>query len=366
MAITPASAPSTATNMAGHQRRAAQHDPAPFHDAHDAAPSRRAEVGRLRERHVPGLGRPQDRVGQRMFAAALQAGGQPQQRRLVQTADRLDRGHARPALGQRAGLVDHQGVDTSQPLERLGVTEQHAGVRAAANADHDRHRGRQPQGAGAGDDQHRDRRDQRISQPWLRSDHRPRRAGEHRHRDHRRREPAGDYVRHPLDRCAAALRFGHHLHDAREQGLAPHLLGPHHERAGAVDRAGDHLGARLAAHRHRLAGDQRLVEGGAALQHLAVHRHLLAWPDAQAVADPDPVQRHFLVRPVRPDAPGGLRREAEQRLDRAGGLRPGAQLQHLAEQRQHGDHGRGLEVDRNGAVHVPERSRECARRGNGH
>jgi hypothetical protein len=38
--------------------------------------------------------------------------------------------HARLALGQRAGLVDHQRVDLLHPLQRLGVLDQHAGLRA--------------------------------------------------------------------------------------------------------------------------------------------------------------------------------------------------------------------------------------------
>ena len=46
------------------------------------------------------------------------------------------------------------------------------------------------------------------------------------------------------------------------------------------------------------------------------------------------------------DAARRLRREIEQRADGAAGLLARAQLQHLPEQHQHGDHGGGLEVDR--------------------
>jgi hypothetical protein len=44
-------------------------------------------------------------------------------------------------------------------LQRLGILDQHAGLRAPPDADHDRHRRRQAQRAGTGDDQHRDRGD---------------------------------------------------------------------------------------------------------------------------------------------------------------------------------------------------------------
>ena len=68
------------------------------------------------------------------------------------------------ALGERAGLVDDQRVHLLHDLQRLGVLDQHAGLGAAADADHDRHRRGQAQGARAGDDQHRDRVDQGVGQ----------------------------------------------------------------------------------------------------------------------------------------------------------------------------------------------------------
>ena len=43
------------------------------------------------------------------------------------TGRRPDGHHLGPALGQRAGLVDDQGVDLLQALQRLGVLDQHAG-----------------------------------------------------------------------------------------------------------------------------------------------------------------------------------------------------------------------------------------------
>src|SRR5437763_980504 len=64
--------------------------------------------------------------------------------------------HLRLAFGERTGLVDHQRVDLLHAFERLGVPDQHAGLRPAPNADHDRHRGRKAERARTGDDQHRD------------------------------------------------------------------------------------------------------------------------------------------------------------------------------------------------------------------
>ncbi len=47
---------------------------------------------------------------------------------LVEAGRRNDRRHRRLALGERAGLVDHQRVDLLHMLERLGVLDQDAGT----------------------------------------------------------------------------------------------------------------------------------------------------------------------------------------------------------------------------------------------
>ena len=235
-----------------------------------------------------------------------------------------------------------------------GVADQDAGLRAAPDADHDRHRRRKPERAGAGDDQHRDRRDEAIGEARLRPEHRPGGKGDHRRRDHQRHEPAGDLIGEPLDRRARALRLRHHLHDLREQRVAADLVGAHDEGAALVDRAGDHVRALLLRHRHGFAGDQRLVDRRAALQHLAVDRHLVAGPHAQAVADLDLVERNFFVAAIGIHATRGLGREIEQRPDRARGRLARAQFQHLAEQHQYGDDRRGFEIDRDRSVMAAE------------
>ncbi len=84
----------------------------------------------------------------------------------------------------------------------------------------------------------RDGGDQRKGEARLRPEDRPGDECGKRDRDDKRHEPGGDAVRKPLDRRAAALRFGDHLHDARQHRVAADFLGAHDEAAGAVDRAG--------------------------------------------------------------------------------------------------------------------------------
>ena len=65
---------------------------------------------------------------QRMLARALDAGGEPQHLVVVEALRGHDGDDLRLAFGQRAGLVDHDGIDFLHAFERLGVVDQHAGT----------------------------------------------------------------------------------------------------------------------------------------------------------------------------------------------------------------------------------------------
>ena len=171
--------------------------------------------------------------------------------------------------------------------------------------------------AGAGDDEDADGGHQAERQARLRPEPGPGAKRDHRDEDHHWHEPAGDLIGKPLDRRARALRFRDHLDDLGQQCVASDLVGAHHEPAGLVERACNDLAAGLLGDRHGFARHQRLIERGAAFEDDAVHRHFFARPDAQAIADGKGVDFHFMIRTVVADPPGGLRRELEQRLDRA-------------------------------------------------
>src|ERR1035437_83043 len=85
-------------------------------------------------------------------ATIAAAGGEAQHLRLVEAGQRDDRHYLRLAFRERAGLVDHQRVHFLHALERFRVLDQHAQLRAAADADHDRHRRGKAKRARAGDD----------------------------------------------------------------------------------------------------------------------------------------------------------------------------------------------------------------------
>ena len=72
--------------------------------------------------------------------------------------------------------------------------------------------------------------------------------------------------------CASAVAFagGRHAHD---------------EPAIQIHRAGIKFAAGLFVHRHRFAGEHRLVHGGIAFGHHAVHRHAVPGAQRDQIAD---------------------------------------------------------------------------------
>ena len=228
------------------------------------------------------------------------------------------------AFGQGAGLVHDERVDLLHPLQRFGVLDEDTHLRSASDADHDGDRCGEPQRTGAGDDEDRDRDDEGVREPRVGADERPHDERDDGDGDDGRNEHGRDPVSRPLDGGTGALRFGDHGHDAGQHGVPADLLGAHDQRPGLVDGAADDRVAGGLGDRHRLTGDQRLIERGTALLDLPVDRHLLARADPQPVADLHLIEGDFLVGAVGADPAGRLRGQVEQRLDGTRGLFAGA------------------------------------------
>ena len=299
-----------------------------------------------------------DGVGERVFRSGLDRRDEPEQIVLGRTAQSLNPDQFRLALGEGPGLVDQQRIDALEPLQRLGAFHEHARLRAAPGADHDRHRRRQPQRARTGDDEHGDRVEECVTDVRFGADEAPDNESGDRDHDDERHEPARDAIGDGLDRCAAALRFGHHPDDAREHGVAADRLRLHDETAGAVHRAAGQHACRFLGDRERLAGEHRLVDRGLAIDDDAIDRHRFAGADTQAVARGHFGQRHLGLGAVGGDAARGLRGEIEQRADRLAGCRARAQFEHLAEQHERDDDACRFVIDRHHAVHVERRGEQ--------
>jgi hypothetical protein len=333
-----------------HEHRVAEHDRLPVDLPAHALPGARLEIRRFRERQAAAASLGDDRVGERMFASLVEARGDAQHLRVVESCGSDHRAKRRLPDRERAGLVHDERIDRAQRFDRFRVAEEHAARGAAAHGDHDRHRRGEPQRARARDDEHGHGAYERVEPARLGSEESPREERGDRDRDHAQHEPIGDDVGHALHRRTGALRLRHHLHDLRKHGLRADLLGPHDEAARGVEAGPDHPVARPFLDRDRLAGDHRLVDARPALDDDAIDRHLFAGAHAKPVSDVHVSELDVLFGSVATDAPRRARREAQQRADRARGLRSRAQLEELAHQRERDDDRGRLEIHLHAAV----------------
>ena len=264
------------------------------------------------------------------------------------------------AFGQRAGLVDDERVDLLEALQRLGVLDQHAGLRAAPDADHDRHRRGEPERAGAGDDQHRDGRDQGVGEARLRPpDDQAKKASAATAITAGTNQPAtwsaSRWIGARL-RCAC----GDHLHDPRQHRVAADLLGAHDEAAGwfIVPPITLSPGSLVTG-----MDSPVTIDSSTALRPSSTSPSTgTCSPGRTRRRSPTAtcVEGDILVAAVGADAAraSSARDRAARGWRRRSARAP--QLQHLAEQHQHGDDGGGLEIDRRRRRHGRARRRETA------
>ena len=305
-------------------------------------------------------------MGQRVLTAFLQAAGKPHQLFLAEPLGRNERGDPGLALGQGAGFVHHHGIHLFHALQGFRIADENTALGASPDTDHDGHGRCQPQRTRAGDDQHAHRGDQAEGHGRCRAEQRPGEKGDEGDHDHGRHKVPRHLVGHPLDRCAAALGTGHHLHDLGQHGVLADLVGPHEKAALLVDAAADHMVAGFLADRQGLTGHHGFIHMGAAFKHLAVQRHLVSRANPQAIANLDLVQRDIGLAAVVIQFPGRRRGEVQESPDGAGGFLARPQLQHLSEQHQDHDDRCRLEIHGNRTTVLPEGIREDLRHQGGH
>ena len=282
-----------------------------------------------------------DRLGDRVLARGLDGAGQPEDvcaRGAVQRHD-VDQFHL--ALGDGAGLVEHDRGDPPRLLEDLRALDQDPELRAAPGADQKTGRRRESERARAGDDQHRDGGRERSREVARREQP----AGERgeRDRDHDRHEHGGDAVDEALDRRLSRLGLGDQPCDLRQRGLGPHLRRAHDQPPVRVDRRSRDLDTGLDLHRDGLARQHRLVDRRGALLDDAVGRDLLAGTDEEAVADAELLDGHQHLLAVSEHA-RLLRSQLEQYANRRARAAAGARFKEAAEQDQRRGHGADLEI----------------------
>ena len=287
---------------------------------------------------APGLGRLDDGRGQRVLAARARGSRRAQDLGVVGAVERRPRRATRGRPSVRVPVLSTTRVSTRRErLERLGVFGRgRPAVGPAAHPDHDRHGGGEAERAGTGDDEHRDRRHEGVGEARLGPEGGPgqRRPATATATTAGTNQAATASARRWMGarlRCASATSWTMWASSV----LAPHPLGPHHEAAGAVEGgAGD---PRRPAPSPPGIGSPVIIDSSTrarALEHDAVHGHLLAGRTRRRSPGTHVVERHVRLGPVGADAPRGLGGETEERPDGAARPLPRPQLEHLPEQHE--------------------------------
>ena len=291
----------------GQQGSVAQQQAPPIDPASHSNPRGALELIRFAQRQPLHPGLIDNGMRQWMLTALVKAGGQPQNLFSTKAGCCFDALEYRAPFSEGAGFIDDQRINLAQVLDGRRIAEQYPTASSLARSDHYRHRGRQAEGAGAGDDQHRHSVDQTKHPTGLWPPDSPTNQGQGRDGDDDHHEVAGNDVSQALHRRLRALRLHNHLHDLRKHGFRSDLLRLHHQAAVGVQGCPDERVAHLLQHRQRFASQHGFIDGAFALYDQAIDRDLLSGADAQPIARVHMALRDVLFAAIGIDPPGCLR-----------------------------------------------------------
>mmetsp|Transcript_61822 Transcript_61822/g.146356 ORF Transcript_61822/g.146356 Transcript_61822/m.146356 type:complete len:674 (-) Transcript_61822:9-2030(-) len=327
--------------------RAAEGQSLASYSAFDTATGKRLRIVDIGDRQSLLAHLVHHRQRQRMAARLLERGGKSQHLVTIRTVGRRHRSERRLAFGERTGLVEGDDRDGMCDLQCFGVLDEDAVSCGDPGAGHDGRGRRQAQSAGAGDDQHGHRVDERVF-PVPR-DHRPTEEGRQRDAEDDRNEHRTHAVHDALDGRFRRLGRLDHPDDASQRRFRADGRRANGQRAFGVDGAAGDLVADGLGHRQALAGDERFVDMAPPFDDFTVDGDAVTWPDDDEVTHDDLLHRYVDFRTV-PADPGGGRSQRVQRADGVGGLPLGPVLEPLAQQDQRDDGRRGLEIQVRHAV----------------
>ncbi len=248
------------------------------------------------------------------------------------------------ALGEGAGLVEGEGVDLREPFERRASLDEDAATGEPGGRGEDSGGGGEHQGAGTGDDQDRERGHDVDDQRAARTRPAPERAGIGEQENERRggqnggQEEAGVAVGGAFERGFLFLGGGEQADDAAHRGFGADLSRTHLDAAKLVDGAGVNGVALALVDGEALAGEDGLIDGGAAGLDDAVGGDALAGTDDEEVAHGDFFGGDFDFLAVFQDA-SGARAVFEEGLDGLLGSAEGEGFEAFAEEGDEDDLG---------------------------
>ncbi len=289
---------------------------------------------------------------QRMFRAGLEGGNL---REYVVPCRRVDTdkiSQHRFAQRQRTGLVKGHHFYITERLQGIPLTKQHTKFCRAATAHKNGGGCCQPHRAGAGNNQNRYPRHQRVRKRWFWAKKQPETHGQQGNPHHSRHKPKRNPIHQRLNRQPCPLGLLNHANDLRQCRV---VADPRHlanQTAMPVHRTpGQPITCRF-RHLHRLAGHHAFVNCAGALDHHRVCRNTFARLEQES--HPDLQFRYWHLDPVLSLCnPRGAGLQADQFLNRSTGLPFGPCFKPAAQKDQCDDHRRRFEIDR-----------PCARRQN--
>ena len=198
----------------------------------------------------------------------------------------LDIGHAGLAFGKSTGLVERDGLERAEILERRAALYQNAAACCSGYSGQDRARGRDRQSAGAGSHKHRHRPVKTVAERLV--DDNPGEKEQAGQSEHGRHKNSLKALREALGRRLLSLGFAHHLDDLGEGRVTRSPGHFHFERARSVDRPCEDaivirkivricarrsdIRNRALVDRHAFPGHRSLIDGTDAVQDEAVSR----------------------------------------------------------------------------------------------
>ena len=187
-------------------------------------------------------------------------------------------------MGERASLVEGDNAHLAQLLQMCATLEEHAAAGPVGDGAQQRCGHADHQGAGRGHGEQHHARVEILGEGHpeeLRHQHNKQGHGG----EHAPGVPLLEAIKKALGARLAGLGLADHADDAGERALVGQLCDGDVQRAALVERAGEHIGACRAQHRHALASEGRLVEAAAAAQDRAIEGHAVAGAQHHHIAN---------------------------------------------------------------------------------
>ena len=313
---------------------------------HDAACSQAGQgheaVGR---RQRPGLraGSRADGRGHRMLRGLLHGSRITQQNVAANPGHRLNSRDRHQAGRDRAGLIQHHGVDPPGGLKRLVALDEDAQLGSAPAGHHQRGRSSQPERTRTGNDQDRKTSAERMLR--RAPGQQPCGKREHCQDQHDRHEHGRDPVCQPLDGSLLRLRLLHQPDQVRELCVLAHLDGPDDQAAGQRDGPADDTAALGHLRWHGLAGHHAAVHRRLPELDVPVCRDRLPRPDHEQVTGPQQGDGDAALASVISEDAYILRAGVSQRAHRLARRTASPGLEEPAGQQERGHRRGDLQVD---------------------